>query len=451
MRGIAAGVGLAAISISMLAQHGLAQQPGAQQSGAQQSGTGISSKTASGSPAPAAATPVPATAPVPGAPMDRDGKALHLPTFAARVMNQWDAAIPLRLWPAGSSIDVCFFGGTAAERALVVDASRSWTAHANIAFSFGAQPYLTCATNMVTKPKLRILLNADKAKAESYAQLGTDGFPVPIERHTMAISLVTADGKRRDDKLIRRTAIHELGHTLGLPHMHQHPAAQCYGLTNWKAACRTWPKFQQIKEPVPLASYTSVNLAPRQRISGVEPDVYDPASIMHYRFPKENFTSPTPACSGEPTLDVSDGDKRLIAKLYPKNPAVQQTLIIERGVLLGRHIASIRGLTEIEAKALARYAETMVRRLQPGLPFKVDISGFQPRGRLEFAGAQWSTADKLQYGRGTEAPDRCGVTSAVAPARPAQATSPPAAPTISTAPQKPAPQRLVRRSIEVKK
>ncbi len=433
----------------------VAQQPG-----------GLNSKTSSGA-APAAAVTAPAALrpvapqPAPGTPLDRDGKPLNLASFALRVMTQWDAATPLRLWPAGSTIGSCFMGGTSADRALVVDAAKAWMAHANIVFAFGAAPsYNTCAPNPVSKPNLRVLLNTDKTKADSYASLGTEGMGKPIELHTMAVSLVSAEGKRREDKMIRRTAIHELGHVLGVQHTHQHPDAKCFDLTNWKSACVIWPEFKKHPEPARMAGYTSVNLAPRLRIPGIEPDRYDAQSIMHYRFPKANFSSVTPACVGEQPLELSPGDKRLIAGLYPKDPAVQQRMILDRGLQLGRHIANIRGLTEIEAKALVRYAELMVRRSQPNLPFKVDITGFQARGRLEFAGATWSTVDKLQYGRGIEAPDKCGVTAKPVAARPALATQPSittgptvtpgptvkTGPTIAVAAPKPA-----RRTIELQK
>jgi hypothetical protein len=111
-------------------------------------------------------------------------------------------------------------------------------------------------------------------------------------------------------------------------------------------------------------------------------------------------------------LFLSEGDRRKIARLYPKTREEQQAMILSQAPLIAREILSASGLDQAAAERLAREGERIVRRafddlqafrieLTPGLSklkaANTDLGGFAlanlGKGSVEAAAAACAKAE----------------------------------------------------------
>ncbi len=108
------------------------------------------------------------------------------------------------------------------------------------------------------------------------------------------------------------TAIHEIGHTLGLPHEHQNPNAGIQW--NEEAVYNTlakppnsWPRQK-----------TYYNIIRKIDADTVQGSNWDPNSIMHYPFDKGLIEKPEEYMNGlYPELGLSERDKVWVKAFYP--------------------------------------------------------------------------------------------------------------------------------------
>lgn len=142
----------------------------------------------------------------------------------------------------------------------------------------------------------------------SWSYVGTDVLKRPLNERTMNFGW-----QLHGWDYGKATALHEIGHTLGLPHEHQNPNAgirwdetnvidELSGPpNNWSQDTIYWNILRKI---------------PANEVYGSE---WDPKSIMHYAFEPELIAAPEPySTNGIPeNVVLSENDKAFIQKFYP--------------------------------------------------------------------------------------------------------------------------------------
>jgi hypothetical protein len=240
------------------------------------------------------------------------------------------------LWDNGSSIRVKFLNGSTRMRELVMRAAREWEKYANVKFDFVSDDALVSnvrillgrgdghssavGTKSNTISSLQQTMNLDtadfihwryyidKARAEGVNfQTMTDeqwkDFDLKIRQiPNMVLDTVWARG----------TIGHEFGHAIGLLHEQSYP-----GGIKWKKTQEVYDYYYKTqgwtKDDVDFQVF---------KVSDVfytNGTTYDAKSIMQYSVEawqtEDGFSVPN-------NNYISEGDKRLIAALYPKDKAI---------------------------------------------------------------------------------------------------------------------------------
>jgi hypothetical protein len=194
-----------------------------------------------------------------------------------------------KLWENGSTVRFRFLDGEEAEKAIVRAAIRQWTDHANLIFSETDDP----------DAEVRISFK----QPGSWSFIGTDALGIPPDQPTLNFGHLA---EFTDPNAAMQNALHEFGHTLGLAHEFQNPAAgdvfdreavlSFYSASpyNWDEATITRNFFGKVEYPGTRA--------------------YDPESIMNYSFPKELFVA---GKETRPGTELSESDKAYVRSLYP--------------------------------------------------------------------------------------------------------------------------------------
>lgn len=215
-----------------------------------------------------------------------------------------------KLWPLGKTLRVCFLDGDAPRKKLLVDTMMQWIAHANLKLDFGAAPdYAACTRSW--DAHIRVTFK-DKG---SWAFVGTDA--QSITDRSRATFAVAVNSDKPFEQINRPyfvfTVLHEAGHALGLEHEHQSPTAKCDDEFDWTfmkdyLGQRGWD-----------AKKVEFNM--RAMVAGPRLTVtpYDRKSVMHYSLPPLFFREGRESrCFVPLNVTLSDGDKTLIARAYPK-------------------------------------------------------------------------------------------------------------------------------------
>ena len=201
------------------------------------------------------------------------------------------------LWDPGATITVKFMpGGSRSLRNEVINYAKVWEQYANVKFSF--VPDDASVTNIRVK-----LTDNDGA----WSTIGVQCNNVPQSEHTL--NLDTVDFKQKAGAVYwRATVMHEFGHSLGLLHEQSYPGGIKWNLplvykyylthSDWDSAMIE----SQVLE-VNDKFYTNGT-------------AYDSKSIMQYWVRKE-FT--LDGVEIPENVELSVGDKSLIAALYPKS------------------------------------------------------------------------------------------------------------------------------------
>lgn len=119
-----------------------------------------------------------------------------------------------RFWSPGATIRVRFLNGSAALRQKVFSWAKEWENYANVHFTEVASG----------ASEVRVLFGNDG----HWSYIGTDNSGIEACDETMALELTDATQASE----IRRVALHEFGHVLGLRHEHQQPLASIPWNTN---------------------------------------------------------------------------------------------------------------------------------------------------------------------------------------------------------------------------
>lgn len=241
------------------------------------------------------------------------------------------------MWNNGATIFVKFMeGGGPGLRKKVMDMANEWSKYANITFKFVDDG--TANTN------IRVLLGAGQGHNSA---VGTECNSIPQDMQTMNLdTLFLADieyyvkkiGGRNaakwngatypqriqmirdemgtdpnhwNEKVMYRTVVHEFGHSLGLMHEQSYTGAISWNKSdsvyNYYKKNQGWDKK--------MVDFNVFDVADRFYTNGT---TYDPKSIMHYDVEPWQTTN---GYALKASSSLSEGDKSLIAALYPKDKA----------------------------------------------------------------------------------------------------------------------------------
>jgi hypothetical protein len=218
-----------------------------------------------------------------------------------------------KLWVSGQTIK--WWAPIHIDKNVVRDAFAEWAKWVNLNFV----EQLTSLT-----ADIRIGFNYSSG---SWSYIGTDATNIAVTKNTMNFgwSLQNDFG----------TALHEIGHAVGLYHEHQSP----HRTLVWDMET-IYQYFQTSQGWNPSTVDSNVvNTASVDATSG-----YDLASIMHYPLPPEIILSPEPyATSGTPhNLVVSPVDKIWGGQVYPHPMIVEDlplnTLISETDLMADQQV-----------------------------------------------------------------------------------------------------------------
>jgi len=130
------------------------------------------------------------------------------------------------------------------------------------------------------------------------------------------------------------TGVHEIGHTLGMPHEHQNPYAGLVWNEEAVYASLAAPPNQWDREKT---YWNIIRKIPASEVKGTD---WDPDSIMHYPFSAGLIAAPVKYAQGlTPAGGLSAKDKQWIRQTYPPltksvpklQPLVSQSVSVEAG------------------------------------------------------------------------------------------------------------------------
>ena len=197
-------------------------------------------------------------------------------------------------WPKAAAINVAFLDGEKSVQDKIKKVVKEWTAAdtANLKLVFVNDP---------NKSDIRITFKFPG----SWSVIGTSCQALPKTTATMNFGWLTP--KSKDDE-VRRVALHEFGHALGLIHEHQNPVGSI-----------PWNKDVVIKDlSGPPNNWDKAkiehNMFEVYKVDDIDATAVDPKSIMMYPIPKTWVKDPK-YVAGLNT-DLSPTDKSKIHSLY---------------------------------------------------------------------------------------------------------------------------------------
>lgn len=199
-------------------------------------------------------------------------------------------------------LTVCFFGGNAEQRHVVLGAMADWVVGTGLTLDTGGRTPRECGAGPTADVRIRL-----GNFTESWSFVGTNAQKVPPTEPTMALPLGASA------RPLRWSTLHEFGHVLSLLHPDQDPQSECRNEIDLDALRRLsgWSE-----------AATNVNLRPVVPNNGqylISP--YDRRSVMRPLLDPEYFSrGERSPCWGPPIEQLSDDDRDLVRRLYPPRP-----------------------------------------------------------------------------------------------------------------------------------
>lgn len=240
-------------------------------------------------------------------------------------------------WEPGQVIRVKFMpGGGQVLRNKVMTLAKEWERHANIKFLF--LPDSEPNTNVRVKlgkdqghnSAMGILCNSFPQNEHTlhldtlyladfdfyWSVVKNEKIPPPHDEDLFR-SLMKRYPNRWNEKELYATVVHEFGHAIGLKHEQSFP-----GAIKWNRSDSVYGYYWRTQGwDQDMVDHNVFNAADQFYTNGT---TYDPKSIMHY--PIEAWQTTNGYTVGN-NYALSEGDKKLIAALYPFNPTNSKLVV----------------------------------------------------------------------------------------------------------------------------
>jgi hypothetical protein len=226
-----------------------------------------------------------------------DAKPQTLPVLRSDLSPRRDRLIRLfRLkWVNGTVLHYCFLEGPEPQQNAVRKAFREWK-DLGLGLEFA---------EVSDRSEAEVRIAFDQSDG-SWSYVGRDVLGISSSEPTMNF------GWDLTDDYGHTTALHEIGHTLGMPHEHQNPFA---GIV-WDE-----PKVYEYFAGAPnhwTPDQTLHNVLRKIDASEVEGSTWDPDSVMEYWFPAGLIKEPARFHAGlNPPGGLSDADKEWVRRFFP--------------------------------------------------------------------------------------------------------------------------------------
>ncbi|WP_207345911.1 M12 family metallopeptidase [Arthrobacter sp. E3] len=207
-----------------------------------------------------------------------------------RLVRQMDAQ-----WVNGTVLRYCFFDGPEPQKQAVRDAFTHWKS-LGLGLDF---------KEVTARSEAEVRIAFDQTDG-SWSYIGRDVLGIANTEPTMNF------GWDLTDSYGRTTALHEIGHTLGMPHEHQNPFAGIVWdepkvYSYFAGSPNFWPRLQVFHNVLQ-------KLSPQE----VDGSNWDPDSVMEYWFPAGLIREPEQYRKGlNPPGGLSPTDKEWALRFYP--------------------------------------------------------------------------------------------------------------------------------------
>ena len=197
------------------------------------------------------------------------------------------------LWDNGKTLYVKILNGSPRYKAMIQKYAKEWEKYANIKFQFVE----------VGNSHIRVILTGNDGGG-NYSKLGTMALMVPQDEHTLHLDTTSFTTPEYTYTAI----VHEFGHAIGLMHEHMSPVSGIHWDKNRVYASykmsQGWDK-----------DMVDAQLFKKYNTSYTNGTKYDSKSIMHYPISRWETTV---GYYVDWNYSISEGDKALVAALYPK-------------------------------------------------------------------------------------------------------------------------------------
>ncbi|MCP5109162.1 MAG: hypothetical protein GY950_37625 [bacterium] len=250
-----------------------------------------------------------------------------------------------KLWQVGV-LRVSFKGGTPELHGKIAEVAGRWSQYGGIQFDFGYNKKTGEYREWKADDDSHIRVGFEY---QGYWSLvGTDSAdPSIVNDGDITLNLSDFDkGLPADWK---GTVLHEFGHALGFHHEHQTPDLECD--FNWNVIYEelggppnNWPKWKVDHNLKQLPG------------GGLTWSPHDIESIMHYAFPAWMFHSKDNSpCFTEQNDGLSEGDKEMTGRAYPKDRKSAERIISNRI----RNLSSIVANKTLDENSMKRFSRQL--------------------------------------------------------------------------------------------